>query len=616
MVAIIKRPSLRRMRVLGKRFAANMTFTISGKADSNENSPNEGGADSPSVQTRMPAMRPTSQTKQSQSARDQVMIEFQRTALEMASKFLETQQRVMLTYLGQGQSRSTDSVGIELTKEPPLARAITAPEASHPQYSSHPVDHGMQYVAANLADPIVTAPQAVLTAAVEDTGLQTASVQVLASAGPDTIDAPALIASLIEIVSERTGYPPEMLDPALDLEADLGIDSIKRVEILNTFRKLLPDSVQHSLEDGIERLAGVKTLQGIMDWISSDLCDAAGGTTGEHGQNRSIEHVMNNLGSSSMAALRAADLDLPDAASAALVSAGARLRYAEGMRSVSGGAVFTLVMDNTRDLFLKDHTFDGVPVMPMAYALELMCEAAIALHPDLAITAVSNMEIPAGIVFESDSKTIVVTAETEKSAEHTTVRAAVCTEGAFRRAHFKAVIELAPELAPVSLPASLPAKFGRLELTGAVEAPTVSQVYSKIMFHGPLFQGISSVMGLGANAVAGALAPTPVTKFIATEIGARWEIDPVLLDSAMQLAGIWGRTFLDVMLLPAGFAALRKVRPIADSQYYAVASIPPDTSGIELHCDLAVYSSTGELVLFVEGLRGIGTKALNRLSSK
>jgi acyl transferase domain-containing protein len=37
---------------------------------------------------------------------------------------------------------------------------------------------------------------------------------------------------LLRLVSARTGYPPDMLDPTLNLEADLGIDSIKRVEIL------------------------------------------------------------------------------------------------------------------------------------------------------------------------------------------------------------------------------------------------------------------------------------------------------------------------------------------------------------------------------------------------
>ncbi len=92
----------------------------------------------------------------------------------------------------------------------------------------------------------------------------------LSSPDASTSDPEQLIASLLEIVSERTGYPPDMLDPALDLEADLGIDSIKRVEILNSFRKILPLAKQQQMEGGIEELAGTKTLQGIMDWLRAD----------------------------------------------------------------------------------------------------------------------------------------------------------------------------------------------------------------------------------------------------------------------------------------------------------------------------------------------------------
>ena len=41
---------------------------------------------------------------------------------------------------------------------------------------------------------------------------------------------------LLDLVSERTGYPTDMLGLDQDLEADLGIDSIKRVEILGAFQ--------------------------------------------------------------------------------------------------------------------------------------------------------------------------------------------------------------------------------------------------------------------------------------------------------------------------------------------------------------------------------------------
>ncbi|MGE3933042.1 MAG: beta-ketoacyl synthase N-terminal-like domain-containing protein, partial [Rhodospirillaceae bacterium] len=44
---------------------------------------------------------------------------------------------------------------------------------------------------------------------------------------------------LIAVVAEKTGYPPEMLKLEMALEADLGIDSIKRVEILSALQDRL-----------------------------------------------------------------------------------------------------------------------------------------------------------------------------------------------------------------------------------------------------------------------------------------------------------------------------------------------------------------------------------------
>ncbi|WP_172590390.1 phosphopantetheine-binding protein, partial [Shewanella xiamenensis] len=40
--------------------------------------------------------------------------------------------------------------------------------------------------------------------------------------------------SMMAVVADKTGYPVEMLELGMDMEADLGIDSIKRVEILGT----------------------------------------------------------------------------------------------------------------------------------------------------------------------------------------------------------------------------------------------------------------------------------------------------------------------------------------------------------------------------------------------
>ena len=67
---------------------------------------------------------------------------------------------------------------------------------------------------------------------------------------------------LLSIVSERTGYPRETLDLNADLDT-LGIDSLKRLEILSEFSA---SSLRLRKNEGwLEEMIGVRTLQGIID---------------------------------------------------------------------------------------------------------------------------------------------------------------------------------------------------------------------------------------------------------------------------------------------------------------------------------------------------------------
>ncbi|MFT3926480.1 MAG: SDR family oxidoreductase [Myxococcales bacterium] len=65
---------------------------------------------------------------------------------------------------------------------------------------------------------------------------------------------------LLEVVAQSTGYPLEMIELDLDLEADLGIDSIKRVEILSTMRNRVPNLPEVSSAS----LANLRTLAQII----------------------------------------------------------------------------------------------------------------------------------------------------------------------------------------------------------------------------------------------------------------------------------------------------------------------------------------------------------------
>src|SRR5262249_51104240 len=57
---------------------------------------------------------------------------------------------------------------------------------------------------------------------------------------------------LVQQVSERTGYPIEMLGLDQDIEAELGIDSIKRVEILGALQERLPAAIVERVKDQME----------------------------------------------------------------------------------------------------------------------------------------------------------------------------------------------------------------------------------------------------------------------------------------------------------------------------------------------------------------------------
>jgi acyl transferase domain-containing protein/NAD(P)H-dependent flavin oxidoreductase YrpB (nitropropane dioxygenase family)/NAD(P)-dependent dehydrogenase (short-subunit alcohol dehydrogenase family) len=87
--------------------------------------------------------------------------------------------------------------------------------------------------------------------------------------------APAdLLAQLVALVSERTGYPAEALSPEQDMEADLGIDSIKRVEILTSFARRFPD-----LGEAVpQKLRAARTLQDVVQVVRENLAVPANGT--------------------------------------------------------------------------------------------------------------------------------------------------------------------------------------------------------------------------------------------------------------------------------------------------------------------------------------------------
>jgi acyl carrier protein len=129
----------------------------------------------------------------------------------------------------------------------PVAQPVPAPVAQAP-VAQAPVAQAPVAQAPVAHAPVVEAPAA--------------PVEAPTTGAP--VDAEAL---LLQVVSDKTGYPPDMLEMSMALEADLGIDSIKRVEILAAIMKMRPDLPKVDTK----AMAALNTLGEIVSYINNHL---------------------------------------------------------------------------------------------------------------------------------------------------------------------------------------------------------------------------------------------------------------------------------------------------------------------------------------------------------
>jgi acyl transferase domain-containing protein/NAD(P)H-dependent flavin oxidoreductase YrpB (nitropropane dioxygenase family)/NAD(P)-dependent dehydrogenase (short-subunit alcohol dehydrogenase family) len=185
----------------------------------------------------------------------QVMLRFQ----ELMSRFLDTQRSVMTSYLQGGT--------------PPLSvpsLPLPTQQLTNGNGSNGHSTNGHLSAAPPLSPPVpaqptvATAPAAPLAPAPLPEKVET--VPTPAPATSTGLDRDTITTHLLDIVCKRTGYPAEMLGLDLDLEGDLGIDSIKRVEILGM---LADANGGQTLNVAMEKLTNLKTLRGIIDCLAA-----------------------------------------------------------------------------------------------------------------------------------------------------------------------------------------------------------------------------------------------------------------------------------------------------------------------------------------------------------
>ena len=176
-----------------------------------------------------------------QSSRDGLvaLLKLQEQTADLHRKFLEGQDIALQTFLALTEQQKA-MPGVQI--------AAPRPAAVPPHFVTSP------------APEIPTSPEA------RSVPVMVESTPVPAAPEPkDSSPNQSEVARvLLQIVAEKTGYPTEMLNLEMGLDSDLGIDSIKRVEIMSALQGSLPDAP----EIKPEQLGSLQTLQEVVDFLS------------------------------------------------------------------------------------------------------------------------------------------------------------------------------------------------------------------------------------------------------------------------------------------------------------------------------------------------------------
>ncbi len=456
--------------------------------------------------------------------------------LQTMELFLETQEKVMKDLL---------------RGKPGILTVPTLPTSPVPVASGN----GLLYPEPIVARPPAPAPtQAPLeplqtsTVIASSPEVIVSQVEAVQASPPSPVDRLArLSAKLLEIVSDRTGYPIEMLDWNLDLEADLGIDSIKRVEILGSFRQQADDLGEVDLE----QLTTRRTLQQIIDMLSpvSDSPAPAPAPV-----------------AAPVSSTPRSEGRLPEIGAYPLL--GGVVSWADGEELVT-----ERTFDPSDDLYLRDHTlghavsvFDpdlsALAVLPLTMSLEILAEAAACLS-SRTVVGLRDVNAFRWVAFDGTPQTLRVTARRVPGAnDRVTVQLRNLTEDAqSANPHRSPVVEATVLLGDAYPPA--PSK-GLTQL-GSLRPSRLApeSLYTEVMFHGPAWQGVQTIEQTSDRGTVTFLRVLPVSGFFRGNPAPRFVLDPVVLDAAGQVIGFWTMEHLTHgrVIFPFHLDALDLYRP-------------------------------------------------------
>jgi hypothetical protein len=259
---------------------------------------------------------------------------------------------------------------------------------------------------------------------------------------------------------------------------------------------------------------------------------------------------------------------------------------------------------------LRSHQLDGRPVVPLALMTEWLAHSALHANPGLSLHGLDRLRLLNGIVLDGQKASVCIMAGKARRVQDqyevdVEIRDDSRQKSDLVHSSAKAIlVERHPE-AP---------GFNRLDAMDDRSADrSLEQVYEQILFHGKALRGLQHFSHLSELEMAARIAPAPPpADWMDKPLRSRWIMDPLVIDSAFQMAIVWCHNRLGKVSLPSYAQSYRQYRDRFPQNGVSALMLVKKHTKHKIICDFTFLDEERQVVATLKGYQAVMTPTLMR----
>jgi NAD(P)-dependent dehydrogenase (short-subunit alcohol dehydrogenase family)/acyl carrier protein len=269
---------------------------------------------------------------------------------------------------------------------------------------------------------------------------------------------------------------------------------------------------------------------------------------------------------------------------------------------------FKREIDVDRYPILGSHVIGGKPVVPLALMTEWFAHSALHNNPGLFLCGFDDMRILQGVRIEQEKRIVrlmAAKARKKRSAWEVAVELRDGFKNGIEVIHSRAKAVMSETLSPP------PTYRVPVELKANHYPRSVEEVYTKILFHGTDLHGIKKIVSLTERGMMASIgsAPSP-SAWMKQPLRNHWIGDPLVLDSAFQMATVWCYENMGVVSLPSYIGSYRQYRSKFPAEGVTAVLEVQASSEHKMTGDITFLDRNSMVVARITGYQAIADQSL------